>query len=218
MNTRADDYTASRASRVPKILLIAFTAIWAVLAISPVDRADWLLENLLVFAAIPVLIGTRHRMPFSNASYICLFAFFVMHAIGAHYTYALVPYDRGFEALTGSTLSEITGWQRNHYDRLVHFSYGALLLRPSMELIARYAPPISGWRWVLPVLFVVSHSAIFELLEWMAVLVVAPDLGTAYLGTQGDEWDAQKDMALATVGAVLSACIVALTAPRLNER
>lgn len=224
MNTRADDHskarwtTDTRAWRLPKVLLSAFAVIWLALAISPVNRADWLLENLLVFVAVPVLVATRHRMPFSNLSYICLFAFLLLHAIGAHYTYALVPYDRWFEVLTGSTLTEVTGWERNHYDRLVHFLYGALMLRPSMELIARYAPPIGGWRWVLPVLFVVSHSAIFELLEWIAVLIVAPDLGNAYLGTQGDEWDAQKDMALATVGAILSTFIVGLASPRRNER
>jgi putative membrane protein len=188
--------------------LILFGATWLALAIAPVNRHDWILENLLVLAALPVLIATRHRMRFSNASYVGLFVFLVLHSIGAHYTYSLVPYDAWWEALTGTTLREFAGLERNHFDRFVHFLYGVLALRPSMELFERYAPPGSGWRSAMPVLFVVSHSAIFEIVEWIAASMVAPELGNAYLGTQGDEWDAQKDMALAATGAVLSVMVV----------
>lgn len=196
---------------VPGVLLALFSAIWLALAIYPVSRADWLLENLLVLVAIPVLITTRKRLRFSNASYACLFTFLVLHSIGAHYTYSLVPYDQWWRAVTGSTLSELAGWERNHYDRLVHFLYGALILPPAVELFARYAPPRAGWRWAMPVFFVMSHSVIYEMVEWIAALMVAPDLGSAYLGTQGDEWDAQKDMALATLGAALSMVIARFT-------
>jgi putative membrane protein len=147
-------------------------------------------------------------MRFSNAAYTCLFVFFVLHSVGAHYTYALVPYDRWWSALTGHTLNEVIGWQRNHYDRLVHLLYGALMLPAAVELFERYAPPRGAWRWLMPVLFVMSHSAIYETVEWIAAIIVAPDLGTAYLGTQGDEWDAQQDMALASAGAVLTMLIL----------
>lgn len=195
---------------VPGVLLGLFSILWLILAISPINREDWLLENLLVFAAIPLLVATRTRMRFTRASYVCMFVFFALHSIGAHYTYALVPYDRWWEMLTGSTVSELLGWERNHYDRLVHFLYGALMLPPATELLDRYAPPRYGWRWVMPVLFIASHSAIYETVEWIAALVVAPDLGSAYLGTQGDEWDAQKDVALATSGAALSMLVIGL--------
>lgn len=149
-------------------------------------------------------------MTFTSASYVCLFVFFILHAIGAHYTYALVPYDRWSEAVFGSTVSEVFAWERNHYDRFVHFLYGALMLPPATELLRRYAPARHAWRWIMPVLFITSHSAIYETVEWIAALVVAPDLGSAYLGTQGDEWDAQQDMALATAGAMLSTCLLCL--------
>ena len=181
--------------RVPGALLLTFAAIWLALAVAPTSRQDWLLENLLVLIAVPLLVVTRRRMRFSDASYVCLWIFFVFHAIGAHYTYSLVPYDRWLESLTGSTLQEVLGWQRNQYDRFVHFIYGALLLPPAVELFERYAPPRSVWRWLMPVCFVTSHAVIYELIEWAAALIVAPDLGAAYLGTQGDSWDAQKDMA-----------------------
>jgi putative membrane protein len=190
------------------VLLALYAPIWLALAISPVSRADWLLENLLVFVALPILVATSHRLRFSNAAYTCLFVFFVLHSIGAHYTYSLVPYDRWWTTLTGHSLSELFGWQRNHYDRLVHLLYGALMLPAAVEIFARYAPPRGVWRWLMPVLFLISHSAIYETVEWIAAMIVAPDLGSAYLGTQGDEWDAQRDMALAAAGSVLSMLIV----------
>lgn len=193
------------------VLLASFVGIWLALATSPLSRADWLLENLLVFLALPLLVATRGYMRFTTGSYVCMFAFFVLHSIGAHYTYAMVPYDRWSEWLTGSTISDLFGLERNHYDRLVHFLYGALLLPPSAELLQRYAPARAGWRWVMPVLFVASHSAIYEIVEWIATLIVAPDVGSAYLGTQGDEWDSQKDMALATLGAISSTLLMYLT-------
>jgi putative membrane protein len=196
--------------RVPRLLLITFTALWLVLAIAPINRSDWLMENLLVGIVMPWLIATRRRMRFSDQAYLCMFVFFVLHAVGAHFTYSLVPYDRWFEMLTGTGLNELLGLQRNHYDRFVHFSYGALLLLPTVELFDRYAPPRGAWRWLMPVFFVTSHSVIYELLEWLAVLIVAPSLGEAYLGTQGDAWDAQKDMALACAGSVLAMALFAI--------
>lgn len=200
--------TTQTGIRYPAVLLALFTAIWLGLAVSPVSRADWLLENLLVLAAVPTLVATSRRMRFSDATYTCLFVFFVLHSIGAHYTYSLVPYDRWWTALTGHPLNQVFGWQRNHYDRLVHLLYGVLMLPAAVELFERYAPPRGAWRWLMPVLFLMSHSVIYEMVEWIAALIVAPELGTAYLGTQGDQWDAQQDMALATAGAALSMLIL----------
>ena len=190
--------------RVPSLLLAVFIALWLLLAIAPVSRQDWLLENLLTFVAIPALIFTRKKLHFSNTAYACLFVFFCVHTVGSHYTYSLVPYDEWWKSLTGSTLNSYFGFERNHYDRLIHFLYGALIVVPSLELFIAYAPPKKIWRVLMPVLFVMSHSVIYEMIEWLAALMVAPELGHMYLGTQGDEWDAQKDMALATIGAILT--------------
>jgi putative membrane protein len=203
--------------RCPALLLALYAPIWLLLAIAPVSRSDWLLENLLVLAAVPMLIATARRLRFSNATYTCLFVFFVLHSIGAHYTYALVPYDRWWTGLTGHSLNEIFGWQRNHYDRLVHLLYGVLMLPAAVELFGHYAPPRGVWRWLMPVFFVMSHSAIYETVEWLAAVIVAPDLGTAYLGTQGDEWDAQQDMALAAAGATLSMLFLRLRFARSHR-
>ena len=187
----------------PLLLLGLYAAVWIPLAVHPVSRADWLLENLLVFIFVPVGIMTYRQMRFSNAAYTCFCIFFLVHAVGAHYTYSLVPYDTWFESWIGITPSEVFSFKRNHFDRVVHLLYGVLIVVPSAELLDRFARPRSGWRIALPVLFVMSHSVIYEVVEWIAAVVFAGDLGQAYLGTQGDEWDAQEDMALAAVGAVV---------------
>jgi putative membrane protein len=159
---------------------------------------------------VPLLIATYRRLRFSNAAYALIFAFFVLHEIGAHYTYSLVPYDAWATSLTGTSVSAVLGLERNHYDRLIHFAYGLLLYLPVVELLRGVAAPRGIWRFLLPVLFVLSNSALYELIEWAAAEMFGGDLGIAYLGTQGDEWDSQKDTACAAAGALLAALFVTL--------
>ncbi len=185
-------------------LLAAFAAIWTALALAPWYRQDWLLENMLVFAALPLLAWGYRTLPFTRGTYACLFVFLVLHAIGAHYTYSEVPYDRAFEAVTGASINALLGWERNHYDRMVHFLYGLLVTPAAIEILQARAPPRGLWRWLLPVCFMMSHSVLYEMIEWLAAEVFGGDLGQAYLGTQGDVWDAQKDSLLATAGSVAS--------------
>ena len=190
----------------PAALLLSYLVCWTLLAIAPLDRQDWLLENVLVFIGLPLLVLARQR--FSNMTVSCLFVFFVLHAIGAHYTYSEVPYDQWWQTLSGFSLNEQLGFTRNHYDRLVHFSYGLLVTPAAMQILDARAPQQGGWRLVVPFTFMVSHSAIYECIEWAAAEVFAGDLGQAYLGTQGDIWDAQKDTALALFGTVLAIALV----------
>jgi putative membrane protein len=185
--------------RYPLALLVAFLAIFAALGVAPWYRQDWLLENLLVLVAVPGLVLTFRRLRFSNFAYTCLFVFFVLHEVGAHYTYSEVPWRDWLAAVTGT---EAAAAGRNHYDRFVHFAYGLLLMPAAVELIEARMSPRGLWRWLMPLFFVMSHSVIYEMIEWLAAGAFGGDLGVAYLGTQGDEWDAQKDMALATAGAV----------------
>lgn len=185
-------------------LLAAYAAIWTALALAPWYREDWLLENMLVFAALPLLAWGYRTLPFTRGTYACLFVFLVLHAIGAHYTYSEVPYDRAFEAVTGASINALLGWERNHYDRMVHFLYGVLVTPAAIEILQARATPRGLWRWLLPVCFMMSHSVLYEAIEWLAAEVFGGDLGQAYLGTQGDVWDAQKDSLLATAGSVAS--------------
>lgn len=194
----------------PLSLLVLFGGVFVALGIAPWYRQDWLLENLLVFAALAFLLATHRHLRFSNLSYTLLFVFLLFHELGAHYTYSLVPYDTWITKLTGGTLAERFGLERNHYDRLIHFLYGSLVLLPAVELLDKIAPPLGLWRAVIPLSFILSHSALYELIEWAAATVFGGDLGTAYLGTQGDEWDSQKDMACALSGAILALTVVGL--------
>jgi putative membrane protein len=199
----------------PATLLAIFAAFWLALAIAPWYRQDWLLENVIVFLGVPLFVATAPRLRFSNLAYTLLFVFFCAHEIGAHYTYSQVPYDEAFRATTGHPLNDLLGFGRNHYDRLVHFLFGLLLLPLAAELLGAVAPSSRGfWKFLLPILFIESLSAIFELVEWFAAAVFGGDLGQAYLGTQGDVWDAQKDMALALLGATITACLLAFAQRR----
>jgi putative membrane protein len=202
-------------ARYPLTLLVVFVAIFLVLAVAPWYRQDWLLENLLVFVAVPVLVATYRRLRFSDFAYTCLFVFFVLHEIGAHYTYSEVPW-REWLAVLGLGDGNPAG--RNHYDRFVHFAYGLLLMPAAFELITARMSPRGLWRWLMPVLFIMSHSVIYELIEWLAAIRFGGDLGVAYLGTQGDEWDAQKDMALAALGAVIGLAVVAIRGAARSAR
>lgn len=187
----------------------AFLVIWVALAVAPNDRADWALENLLVVLFVAALFATYRRLTFSRVSYTLIFLFLCLHSIGAHYTYAKVPYDSWMQVLTGRSLNEMLGWTRNNFDRVVHFSYGLLLAYPIREIFLRVANVRGFWGYFLPLDLTMSTSMLFELLEWAVVAAVASDLGAAYLGTQGDEWDAHKDMALASLGALIAMTVTA---------
>jgi putative membrane protein len=186
-----------------------FLIIMAALGVAPLDRMDWALENVLVLLIVPLLILTRKQFPLSRISYAAIFLFLCLHEVGAHYTYAEVPYDAWSKILTGSTLNGLFGLERNHYDRLVHFSFGLLLAYPIREVFLRVADVRGAWGYYLPLDVTMATSMLFELFEWGAAELFGGELGVAYLGSQGDVWDAQKDMALATLGAVIAMSITA---------
>ncbi len=177
-------------------LLLWYGLLWTWLAIGPVNRRDWLLENLLAFALVLLLTLTYRRFQLSTLSY-CLITFFMtLHAVGAHYTYAEVP--------LGFWLQDLWSLSRNPFDRIVHFAYGALLAYPVREVLMRLAGVRGLWSYSLSVSLILAQSGLFEIIESIVAALVSPELGNAYLGTQGDEWDAQKDMAAAFGGAVLA--------------
>jgi putative membrane protein len=192
----------------PLALAAIFTIVFVVLAISPVERNAWLLENVPTVILCAALLLSCRAIPLSNLSYALIFSFTVLHVLGSHYTYSLVPYDRWIEALFGTPLNEVMGWQRNHYDRLLHFLFGLLLAYPLREIFFLIANAKGFWGYYLPLNVIMASSLIYELIEWAAAVAFGGDLGTAYLGTQGDSWDAQWDMALATLGALLAIALI----------
>lgn len=191
------------------VLGALFLLVWAALAIAPHDRKDWALENALVIFIVPVLVLSRKNLLLSRISYTAIFIFLCLHEVGAHYTYAKVPYDTWFSNLTGFTLNGLLGLERNHFDRLVHFSFGFLLAYPVREVFLRVADVSGVWGYYLPLDVTMATSMLFELFEWGAAELFGGDLGVAYLGTQGDVWDAHKDMALAMLGAIIAMLLTA---------
>jgi len=191
------------------ILALIFLVEWVILAINPLYRHDWLLENALVFVFIIAIAASYKYLLLSRISYTMIFLFLLLHEIGAHYTYAEVPYDNWFMALTGASLNELLGWERNNFDRVIHLSYGLLLAYPIREVFLRVANMRGFWGYFLPLDLTMSTSMMFELFEWGAAELFGGELGMAYLGTQGDVWDAHKDMALASLGALIAMLITA---------
>jgi putative membrane protein len=187
---------------------IIYAVWWVAMAINPKHFEDWLLENALVVAALALLVFTYKAFPLSRVSYTCIFVFMMLHALGAHYTYAEVPYQDWFPALAG---------ERNHFDRLVHFLYGLLLAYPIREMFLRIGNVRGFWGYFLPLDLTMSTSMLYELVEWAAAEYFGGELGMAYLGTQGDIWDAHKDMALASLGALIAMSIIALINWRMQR-
>lgn len=194
--------TRFRDHRLLQILVAAYALVWVITAIQPLDRKDWLLENLLVVALVAILVGTYRRFPLSDLSYLLITAFMTLHAVGAHYTYANVP--------LGFWIQNTFGFARNHFDRVVHLSFGLLMAYPIREVFLRVANTRGVWAYYLPLDVTLAFSALYEIMEMVVATMVAPGTGDAWLGTQGDVWDAQKDMGLAALGALLCMCVTAL--------
>lgn len=189
---------------LPPALLLCFALLSALSGYAPRHPSDWWLEYLVVVPVLGFLIHGYRRLRFSDAAYLGLFAVGALHALGAHYTYSEVPYREALAALDLQDWLPLALLERNHFDRLVHFLYGLLVTPACVELLDARAPQRGLWRWLVPWFFVIAHGTLYELLEAAAAGVFGGDLGAAFLGTQGDEWDAQKDMALAALGSLLA--------------
>jgi putative membrane protein len=169
----------------------------------PFPHTAWLhhFPTFVVLIAAPFAL---RRWPISDAALACLVAFLALHTIGGRYTYSAVPYDQVARALTGTSISEAFGWSRNHYDRLVHLSYGLLTILPVREVLERHFGLSRRVSLYIAFESVLAVSAVYEIFEWLLTLAAAGPTAAAYNGQQGDIWDAQKDMALAGIGAVIS--------------
>lgn len=197
-------------NRLLQALVAWYAVIWVVTAIHPLFPADWLLENILALIAITGLVATYRIFRLSDLSYLLITAFMTLHAVGAHYTYAEVP--------LGEWMQSAFGLSRNHYDRLVHFSFGLLLAYPVREVFLRVASTRGIWAYYLPLDVTLAFSALYEIVEWLVAAMVAPQAGDAYLGTQGDIWDAQKDMLAAGIGALLCMIITVIVRRQRGRR
>jgi len=180
--------------------ITAFAAVWVNSLVGTTDISIWLLENILVFIVLLFLIGSYKKYKFSDLSYLLISIYLCLHVYGSQYTYADNPF--------GFWLQDVFHSSRNHYDRIVHFSFGFLLAYPLREMFLkwlRYPPWVA---WLLPIEITLSISAFYELIEWSVADLFFKTQGDSFLGTQGDIWDAQKDIFLAFSGAILATTIV----------
>ncbi len=205
---RYPDSTQKR--HLPPALAVLFIAFFIALGVAPAERSTWLLENIPTLLCFAALALTARALPLSNASYVLVFLFLCLHVIGSHYTYSLVPYDSWWRAAFDVSLNETLGWERNHYDRLLHFLFGLLLAYPMREVFFLIAHARGFWSYYLPLNLIMAASLLYELIEWGAAVVFGGDLANAYLGAQGDSWDAQWDMLLASLGGLIAIIFVAL--------
>ncbi len=179
------------------LFILVFTLVWANSIIGTTDVANWLIENTLTVISLLFLIITYKKYKFSIVSYFLLCVFLCLHVYGSKYTYAENPLGFYFQDVFHSP--------RNQYDRLVHFSFGLLPYYPMKECFSiwiKYPPRIA---FFLPITLILSISALYEILEWLVADIFFPAEGDSYLGTQGDIWDAQKDMGIAFVGSCIAA-------------
>lgn len=182
------------------IFIAAFVFVWANSFIGTTDMANWLLENALSFVFVIFLIVTYKKHQFSDLSYLLICIYLCLHVYGSKHTYAENP--------LGYWLQDFFHWSRNHYDRIVHFSFGFLLAYPMREMFLKWLRYPRWVAWLLPIEITLSISAFYELIEWAVADLFFKAQGAAYLGTQGDVWDAQKDIFLAFCGAIIATTIV----------
>ena len=185
-------------------------AVMVIAAYHPDKVFDWALENSLVFCLIPLLVLTYRRFAFSDLSYLLIFLYLSIHEFGAHYKYSDVP--------LGEWLKPLLHTQRNHYDRIAHFSFGFLLAYPLREIALRELGVRGRWLYFLPVEATLAFSAIYEILEALMANILTPERGEEFVGMQGDMWDSQEDMFMACLGAVIGVLIIAAAVERRRAR
>lgn len=190
-------------SRFLSILVAIYAVLFTVLAFNPVERGTWFAENLTVWIILGIiLILYACKIRFSKTAYALAFVLIYLHTIGGHYTFALVPFDYVTNAFD---------FKRNHFDRVAHFSVGFYAFAIAEWL---YAKKLVGNRFMLftyPILFIATVAMSYEIIEWIFAANAAPEAGLAYLGSQGDIWDAQKDMLADTLGAICTTVLFFVT-------
>lgn len=181
-------------------LLVPLAAIFIWSAIGPHDYYTWALEVTPVLIALPLLWGTHKRFAFTRMVYVLVFVHALILIVGGHYTYALVP--------VGDWARDAFGLSRNHYDRVGHIAQGFVPAIVTREMLLRLTPLRRGrWLAFLVVSVCLAFSALYELIEWW-VAALTGTAAEAFLGTQGDVWDTQKDMLMCTIGAIAALAIL----------
>ena len=188
---------------------IAVFIVMVLASIEPLEWSSYLLHQLGTLLFLALMLGACRYRYVSSRSYVLASLFLLIHIIGARYLYSYVPYNDWTQQLFGIHLDELFGWQRNMYDRLVHFSYGVLLFNAMVD-ISKTIFNVQSVKLLIALALMInmSSSLLYELLEWSIAMTLSPEAAEAYNGQQGDIWDAHKDMALALLGGLITAGIM----------
>ncbi len=178
----------------PHSLAILFSIIFIALGINPVDRAVWIVEVVPVFIIFLALVLTYGKFKFSNISYGLMILWLVWHTIGGHYTFANVPFD---------FITDLFNFERNHFDRVGHFMIG-FYAYPMAEFLTRKKYTSKVIAMIFGLFFIMSIACAYEIIEWAYAVIDGGNTGLEFLGSQGDIWDAQKDMLADTLGAIFT--------------
>ena len=178
----------------PHILAVVYLVVLALSAINPHGYDIWIVEITPIVLIFLLLVFTYKKFQFSNTSYTFMMFLLVLHTIGAHYTFANVPF---------SFVTEIFGFERNHFDRMAHFSVG-FYAYPMAEFLLRKKLATYKTALFFALFFIMAVAGAYEIIEWWFAVVEGGDVGLEFLGSQGDIWDAQKDMLADTLGAIFS--------------
>lgn len=187
--------------RLLKLLTLFYSAVFIFSAIAPVSRAVWVAEIVPVIGVLALVWWVSRHFTFSKTAYMLMFVWIFLHTIGSKYTFAEVPFD-WFNHLIGSE-------ERNQFDRVAHFSIG-LYAYPIAEYITRQRLMKPALACTFSILAIMSLAAGYEIIEWWYAAVAGGDEGIAFLGSQGDIWDAQKDMLMDTLGALTAVILLNL--------
>jgi len=197
--------------RIQQWLFLAFLLFFAGSCIAPPYAQYLLMQHVPTMLAAVLLVYVSNRFSISRLSFASIILFLCLHTLGARYLYTYTPYDEWSQRLFGISISETFGLERNHYDRLVHFSFGLLLAVPIQEFERRHLKLSIAVSSILAIECILATSAAYELIEWLIAVIFTPDWAEKFLGQQGDIFDAQKDTALATAGAIFSISLMAIT-------
>ena len=194
-------FSCVKCGMVPNVLLGGYLAFWATLGVAPLDSGNWILASILPLTFVGSLALSRRTYPLSSVSYVLIVGFLALHTIGAHYTYAQVP--------LGHWLQGALGLERNEFDRAVHFAFGLCLTYPLLEVFRRLTGTRGLFLWYLVLTTQLALAGAWEIIEATVAQIARPDLGIAFVGAQGDPWDAQHDMLAATLGTVIALLVIA---------
>jgi putative membrane protein len=196
------------------VIIVFFLCCFSLTIIKPLYAREMFLQHSATLLALLFMVWDIKYPKLSVSSFFMLALFMIFHAVGARWLYSMVPYELWFEFVFSWNPHDFFAWERNHYDRFVHFAFGFLLFFSFFDLFKNSRNISKRTAVLLAFLSIQTASMVYELFEWGLTFWLSPEDAENYNGQQGDMWDAQKDMALALLGSLISTVYVLMRKPK----